>query len=167
MRLVLLLAALAATPTCAPLPGERGATPVTVLDEPGFERLLDNADGGLLVVNLFATWCSACRGELPVLDRYAQDAPEIDFAAVSLDEAGKTAEVRSYASTLRLGLPVFHLSVPDPVSTVGRHLDAFHGGIPVTAVLGEGGRVLAMHAGRVGRTDLEDLLARARSKTGG
>jgi hypothetical protein len=101
-----------------------------------------------------------------VLDRFAQDQPDLSFAAVSLDQAGTTAEVQAYASSLRLGLPVYHLSVAEPVTAVERHLEGFHGGIPVTAVLGRGGRVLAIHSGRVGRADLERLVADARSASG-
>jgi len=161
MRIAPLLA-LVLLPACAPALDPRPEAEVVRLDEKAFVDLLSGDGGSLLVVNLFATWCSACRGELPVLDRFASEEPGVRFAAVSLDEAGTTAAVRDYATTLGLALPVYHLSVTDPVGVVGRHLDAFHGAIPVTVVLGEGGEVRAVHPGRAGRADLEGLLDEAR-----
>ncbi|MBN1336461.1 MAG: TlpA family protein disulfide reductase [Deltaproteobacteria bacterium] len=167
MRLALsLLAVLATGPSCTSGAPAGDVTPVTVLDERAFAALLANPDGGLLVVNLFATWCSACRGELPAIDRFSKSETDLRFAAVSLDEAGKTADVQVYATTLRLGLPVYHLSVDDPVGAVGRHLDVFNGGIPVTVVLGKDGRVHASHMGRVLENDLERLVSQARTAAG-
>ena len=161
MRLGPLLA-LVLLPACDPVFEPRPAVEVVRLDEGAFVDLLGGDGTTPLVVNLFATWCSACRGELPVLDRFARERTGVRFAAVSLDEAGTTRAVQDYASSLGLSLPVYHLAVADPVGVVGRHLDAFHGAIPITVVLGEGGRVRAVHPGRADRADLESLLDEAR-----
>lgn len=137
-----------------------GPQPVTVMDEAGFQGLLGSDEP--IVVNLFATWCSACRGEMGEFRAFQDQDPGMDLALVSLDRQGSTPEVQAWVDRYGPGMPVFHLSVEDPIATVARHLPVFHGGIPVTAVVAEG-RVLAHRSGRVDTGDLAALLQEART----
>ena len=54
------------------------------------------ARGEVLVVNLWATWCSYCREEMPALETYYQrhKAEGLRMIAVSMDEAGDAAKSR-------------------------------------------------------------------------
>lgn len=54
------------------------------------------AKGEVVVVNLWATWCTYCREEMPALETYYQrhKAEGLRMIAVSMDEAGDDAKVR-------------------------------------------------------------------------
>ena len=70
---------------CARAPAPQ---PVTVVDEAGFQALLATEEPR--VVNLFATWCSACRGEIGEFRAFKEQEPGVDLALVSLDRQGAT-----------------------------------------------------------------------------
>jgi thiol-disulfide isomerase/thioredoxin len=54
------------------------------------------ARGEVVVVNLWATWCTFCREEMPALETYYQrhKGEGLRMIAVSMDEAGDDAKVR-------------------------------------------------------------------------
>jgi thiol-disulfide isomerase/thioredoxin len=54
------------------------------------------ARGEVVVVNLWATWCTFCREEMPALETYYQrhKGEGLRLIAVSMDEAGDDAKVR-------------------------------------------------------------------------
>lgn len=84
---------------------------------PDFE--IQTADGSLLkssalrgdvvVVNLWATWCTFCREEMPALETYYQRhrGEGLRVIAVSMDEASENAQVKqimqAYSYTLGIG----------------------------------------------------------------
>lgn len=68
-----------------------------------------DAKGEVLVINLWATWCTYCREEMPALETYYQQhkAEGLRVIAVSMDDASddlKAREVmRAYSYTLGVG----------------------------------------------------------------
>ena len=54
------------------------------------------AKGEVIVVNLWATWCTYCRQEMPALETYYQrhKAEGLRMIAVSMDEASEDAKVK-------------------------------------------------------------------------
>lgn len=84
---------------------------------PDFEIKLANgktfkpadAKGEVVVVNLWATWCTYCRDEMPVLESYYQrhKAEGLQVIAVSMDEPEDEAKARevmkAFSYTLGLG----------------------------------------------------------------
>ncbi|HEX5393770.1 MAG TPA: TlpA disulfide reductase family protein [Rhodocyclaceae bacterium] len=69
----------------------------------------DDAKGEVLVVNLWATWCTFCRDEMPALETYYQrhKGEGLRVIAVSMDEAGDESKAREvmkdYSYALGLG----------------------------------------------------------------
>lgn len=59
--------------------------------------------GKLVLVNIWATWCAACRNELPSLDRLQESvgAERLHVAAVSTDREGP-AKIKAYLQRLAL-----------------------------------------------------------------
>lgn len=54
------------------------------------------AGGDVIVINLWATWCTFCREEMPALETYYQQhkTEGLRMIAVSMDEASEDAKVR-------------------------------------------------------------------------
>jgi peroxiredoxin len=65
--------------------------------------------GQVIVINLWATWCTFCREEMPALDEYYRrhQAEGLRMIAVNMDEAGEDGKVReimrSYSYTAGVG----------------------------------------------------------------
>ncbi|WP_295390191.1 TlpA disulfide reductase family protein [uncultured Thiodictyon sp.] len=89
--------------------------PASAIEEgrpaPGFDaKRLDGASfdamrlrGKVVVLHFWATWCSSCRQEMPVLDAYyrAHHDQGLEMLAISLDEPEDIAKVRSVMADYR------------------------------------------------------------------
>lgn len=152
-----MLLALAAA-ACAPAP----PATVTPIDEDGLRAMIADPEPALLVVNTWATWCSACRGELGAFDEVARARPDVGFALVSLDaQDDLETAVRPYATGVGLTAPVFHLQAAEPFSAARAVIPGWSGGIPFTMVVSGEGEVLETHGGRLTRGELEAMIERA------
>jgi thiol-disulfide isomerase/thioredoxin len=61
---------------------------------------LDTAQGDVVLINFWATWCAPCRKEMPALEAYyaAHRAQGLRIIAVSMDEAADEPKVRDLMS---------------------------------------------------------------------
>ncbi len=69
------------------------AAKTSFLDEHGVTANLDRFRGKVVVLNLWATWCTPCVAEMPMLDRLQQQLKDVDVVvvALSLDRGGPSA----------------------------------------------------------------------------
>ncbi|MDH2383435.1 TlpA disulfide reductase family protein [Bradyrhizobium sp. CER78] len=99
--------------------------------------------GRLVLVNFWATWCAACRGELPMLDRLAAGGRS-DLAVIAVSTDRNRAVVAPYVKQLKLR----HLTIGfDPGGLVSR-VDAAEVktpfalyGMPISFLIGVSGQV--------------------------
>ena len=47
---------------------------------------------GLVVIDLFATWCAPCRMLAPVLEELEKEYPDVKFCKINVDEERELAE---------------------------------------------------------------------------
>lgn len=74
-------------------------------DTAGAEIALANAQGQVVLVHFFATWCEPCREELPALNRLAaRGRDSIRIVAISVAEVDP--RVRRFLETMPLAFPV-------------------------------------------------------------
>ncbi len=100
----LLLAAWLGTPAQAAGIEGRPLPPfeLTLLDGSSWQS--SQAQGKVLVVNFWATWCTFCREELPALQTYWQrhQKEALQVVTINVDSAADDAKVRELAQTLAL-----------------------------------------------------------------
>ena len=48
---------------------------------------------GLIVIDLFATWCGPCRMLAPVLDEIESEMPDVKFCKINVDEEAGLARI--------------------------------------------------------------------------
>lgn len=98
--------------------------------------------GKPLIVNVWATWCPPCRGEMPSLqqlgDRVAREG--IGVVALSLDTDHNL--VREFVLKYRITLPVAIARTP---GSAGASLGAE--ALPLTLYVDAGGRIVGRHLG--------------------
>jgi peroxiredoxin len=117
---------------------------------------LDQFQGKVVFLNVWATWCEPCREEMPSMQTlYDEFKANKDFVmlAVSQDEKGRTAVApyvakNGYQFTILL----------DPANKVGDSYDV--SGVPETFIIDRKGRIVAHHMGAFdwSRPDVKDAL---------
>lgn len=124
------------------------AAPVTRMAalDGGFRSIRD-FDNRPVVVNLWATCCSPCRRELPMMARMAAERRDVVFLFINQGESAGT--VKAYLSTA--GIELQHVLL-DAAMAVSRHYAAQ--GLPVTLCLRKDGTLAALHRGEVSREAL-------------
>lgn len=98
-RLLLAATLLAAAPPAllaAPPAVGQPAPQLIVPQLDGHEFDLAKLRGKVVLVNVWATWCSPCRGEMPTLDEFYRryHARGLDLLGLSIDEAPDVATVQ-------------------------------------------------------------------------
>ena len=138
------------------LPAAPGADLKRPLLDGSGERALADLKGKVVVLNFWASWCTPCRAEAPLLQRAQTQLSATDVGTVlgaTYNDA--TADARGFERELNVSYP----SVRD----VGTDLASKYGtrALPETFVLDRQGRVVAISRGQLSQAFLERALAKA------
>ena len=157
LTVLILIVLLATTAGCAeddPVTSEDVTSMVFELWDGGTTTLDDLVDnGGPLVVNLWATWCTPCLKEIPVL----QDAHErgiwigddlVRFVGINVSDSPTRAAQRAE------DLGITYLQGRDPDGVFSASLSTV--GLPVTAFVDHRGELTGVHHGSL---DADELVA--------
>lgn len=136
---------------------------LTLTDLKGRPTHLAPVPNKVLLINLWATWCDACRIDLPLLERFHQESRgRVQVAAVSTEKKDRN-EIRIYLDRLSIrSLPIYL----DPESKLASSstessapLSAY--GLPVTYLITPSGRIAGSISGVADwfSDDAEQLLA--------
>jgi len=127
-----------------PTPQERVPFTVdfTLPDVQGKLVRLFDLRGQPVLINLWATWCSPCRTEMPSMNALYQDyhAKGLAIVAIAMDEGGKPV-VAPFMQAYRLTFPV----LLDPQNMLGARLQV--PGIPTSYLLDKRGRIIGLEIG--------------------
>lgn len=143
---------------CSERPGEPVKAPASTRSESGFvlwhaprpvpalafrdgdgrSLTLDDFQGRVVVLNVWATWCGPCRVEMPTLDNLHAKlgGADLEVLALSIDRAGPEA-VREFFD--EIGIKHLRLYI-DPTGETLNMLDV--AGIPTTLLIDRQGREL-------------------------
>lgn len=107
------------------------------------------SDGRPLVLNLWASWCLPCRAEIPEIDAFAAEHPDVMVLGVAVQDTEPAAV--EFAEELSPGYP---LGIAD---------SAFEAaypriGLPATYIIDSDGRVDEVFNGVLNRETLEELV---------
>ncbi len=124
----------------------------------GSTFVLPRPSGSFVVVNFFASWCTPCQTEGPELVKFAfQHSQSGDARMVSVVFDDTSSVARSYQATLGATWP----TLTDPAGAL-----ALSFGVrapPSTFLIAPDGRVVAYIVAPVTATDLNQLIARAKT----
>ena len=112
-------------------------------DGQGRKRTLAEFRGKVVLLNVWATWCTPCREEMPALDRLQQKlgGPGFEVLALSVDSGGASAVKRFYDET---GIRVLAIYV-DPATRATASLAIV--GVPTTLLIDRQGREIGRRTG--------------------
>lgn len=130
----------------------------TALD--GARLASDSLRGKVVLVNIWATWCTPCRVEMPLLEstwnRHKRDGLVLIGASV---DRGDPSKVRAF---------VEERGITYPISIVNSEVIAALGGVhgyPTSVLIGRDGRVRHRVIGPIGPLSLEPAIRRALADT--
>lgn len=128
----------------------------------GAWRRLADWPAEVLALNFWATWCTPCRDELPLLmaarERFRARGVEVIGMAIDL-----AANVAAYTKVLPITFPVL-IAEPGGLRLM-RSLGNAGGALPFTALVDARGGLLASKLGAFEATELDRALAQALSKS--
>lgn len=144
-----------------PNDGEAGTGPAAMLGQPrppftlgaadGRRVSADDFNGQVLLVNFWATWCTPCRKEMPMLDAvYERLAPEgLQIVGIALDDV---ARARAFAE--RLGIDYTILVGAGDVMATGLAWGNQAGLLPYTVLVDREGIVRWTFLGELKEAEL-------------
>lgn len=148
----LLLAAAAATPAAR---AEGRLQPVTAGE---FSAVLTETRGKVVVLNLWATWCTPCLKEIPDLMQLEQElaARGVKLVAVSMDDPAELGRVEAFRREHFPDFASYLRNEPEMDTLVSVVDPAWNELLPTTYLIGRDGKV----ARRIqGKRSLEDFRA--------
>ena len=107
-------------------------------DADGRSRSLSNFHGKVVLLNIWATWCTPCRKEMPTLDRLQDVLGGTDFEVVALSIDRRLDAVRKFFA--EIGIQKLAMYV-DSSAKATRQLGAV--GLPTTLLIDRDGREIA------------------------
>ncbi|MBI2754337.1 MAG: TlpA family protein disulfide reductase [Betaproteobacteria bacterium] len=112
-------------------------------DAQGRSRTLAEFGGKVVLLNLWATWCTPCREEMPALDGLQQKlgGPDFEVIALSIDAGGVAAVRRFYDEVGVRALAIY----VDPAMRATGSLGAV--GVPTTLLIDRQGREIGRRTG--------------------
>ena len=118
---------------------------------PGEASLALGSLQGPAVVNLWATWCTPCRSELPEFQAASEDHDGVRFVGVDIGEDPAVAQ--AFLDVLEVSFEQF----ADPDGDLSDALGV--AALPVTLVVDDDGGIAERHLGPMTRHDLDDAIA--------
>jgi peroxiredoxin len=112
-------------------------------------------EGGLVVVNFWATWCPPCVEEMPDLQRIHDDYASRGVTVVGLG-IDAPASLRRFRDEHRLTMPLYAAGAAG--SEVGRALGNASAALPYTVLIGRDGRIVRARLGQIKPAELRGWL---------
>ena len=125
-------------------------------DLEGQSRSVLEWKGRVLVCNFWATWCTPCREEIPLLGRVRSrmSAKNAEIIGIAIDQM---INVTNFAKELGIVYPIL---VGDAGSIeLMRKLGNSAGGLPFTVLLDRGGKLVYRKIGTIAEAELETRIA--------
>lgn len=106
-------------------------------------------DGRPLVINFWASWCVPCRAEMPELQAFSVDHPDIAVVGIAVEDSRELAQ--AFAEEVAVTYPVGL----DETELAGASLPYF--GLPSTWIIDDG-IIIRQMLGQITASRLEDVL---------
>ncbi len=143
------------------IPDRGDPVEITGMSLDGAEIDFADFQGGVTVVNVWASWCPPCRSETPAL---VAAAAEVDatFIGINIRESADTA--RAFERTQEVPYPSIHDEGGETLLEFGRYTPRLP---PTTLVLDRSGRVAALVSGAIpSKTTLAELVEEVAAEDG-
>ena len=125
---------------------------VNRIDEQGFQHLVRQREGKVLVVNIWATWCEPCRREFSQLVRLAEiyQHSDVEIVGISADYADELhSKILPFLQSQQVNFVNYVKSVQDDEAFINIINPDWSGALPATAIYDASGRQRYFHSGSI------------------
>ena len=131
---------------------------LTLVDETSLMRHVLSHKGKVVVVNMWATWCSPCRKEMPALIAFEKKhaAAGVKLLLVSADEPEDEAKARQFLDNVRAPIPRYLKQAVDDQRFINSIDPEWSGALPATFVYDRSGKRFRSFSGEI---DIRELAA--------
>jgi thiol-disulfide isomerase/thioredoxin len=137
---------------------------VTLADHDGRLRSLSEWNGRPQVINFWATWCAPCRREIPMLNALARDPAFGEFALIGIAIDFREDVLRFLTETpIEYTVLIGEQDGLDAARAFG--MESL--GLPFTAFVDGGGRIVTIHVGELHRRQADVILSIVRALDAG
>ncbi len=136
----------------SPAQDDRPEIDFTVKDLSGAAVSLNSLHGKVVLVNFWATWCSPCKEEMPLLQAYYDAHKEENFTLVAVNVSDDVEDAQAFIIENGYTFPVWS----DPPGNVLIDLDM--NGLPASLVIDAQGKLVKRWIGPLAREDLDDII---------
>lgn len=122
-------------------------------DVQGKSASLQDYQGQVVLVNLWATWCPPCKAEMPTLEAFYQDYRDKGFTIVAINDGDPSEDVVQFVKTYGLTFSVWL----DPTYKASEQAFKTRN-LPSSYVIDRKGTVRLMWVGQITRNKLEQYV---------
>ena len=109
---------------------------IKVLDKQGVEQLINNRNGKVLFLNLWATWCVPCREEIPDIEKLHKEYKDkIDVAGLSIDYPDEIqSKILPFVKSQKLTYEIYVNGIKSDEELINMLNKDWNGALPVTLI---------------------------------
>jgi len=140
---------------------EASGQKIEYIKVPDLEKILNNQENKLLVVNLWATWCAPCVKELPAFEKVAGEYEEskVRFIMLSLDFPSQIeSQLKPFLKKNNITLDVSVMMDTDYNSWIDKVDPQWQGNIPSTLIVNHEKKTRYFHSGEIDEPELRALI---------
>jgi len=126
------------------------AAPELILEDLAGNRVsLDDYQGSVVLVNLWATWCPPCRAEMPTLLEFYEKYKSDGFVLLAINQEETRETVEPFVEEFGLTFPIWL----DPDYLAQREFNTMN--LPSSYIIDRAGQVRLMWIGGISKKNLE------------
>ncbi|MGH9664126.1 MAG: TlpA family protein disulfide reductase [Bryobacteraceae bacterium] len=135
----------------------RAAGALPAVDEAGFQKLIAAGRGKVLLIDFWATWCAACRAEMPHLVKLSRKlAPRgFQLITISADEPEQIAKAEQYLRQQGVPLPAYSKQSADDDKFITSIDPKWSGALPAMFLYDKNGKMRSF----IGETPMSEVEA--------
>jgi thiol-disulfide isomerase/thioredoxin len=137
------------------------AQDINYLKIPELEKILNNSDNKVYVINFWATWCAPCVSEIPGFEEVSKgyDKKKVRFVMVSLDFPSQIEkQLIPFLKKNKITLDVFVMTDLDYNAWIDKVDPSWQGDIPATLFINNQKKTRLFHSGVVTGPDLKKYI---------
>ena len=124
-----------------------------VYDENGNTLYLSDCLGSPIIINIWATWCGPCVGELPEFENmYKKYGDDVRFIMINCENRSELANVKQFLKDRKYTFPVYYDFADSADAAYGT------GYIPVTVAIDRKGKLIYHDSGSLTEKELKALI---------
>jgi thiol-disulfide isomerase/thioredoxin len=134
---------------------------VDLINEKGYQKLVEKREGKILVVNFWATWCVPCRKEFPDLVKVANEYQNqsVEFVSISADlEDEINSKVIPFLKSNKVSFKNYVKSVVDDGEFINTVNPDWQGALPATFVYDVEGKLQKFHEGKADYHEFKKMI---------